>query len=296
MITTSQEFEDSTAFELYVLEKVRPAIVQHGGESIDLRDKTHTVVSIAMNESICASAVEGLKDELAPLLFGAAWKAIDLLLEFALNKGGLSPSRHDWSIAEKQKHARNGSGDRRVLGCSAPVWNAVLAVYAATVEHRHCLVHRTASIDTVGTLSGVDRNQKPLTPLARNEQVALAKAAGLVVRAVVAGGVTPRVEDHLKFQLDQLTSHSRVAAFGGAGPCAPIEILLSLSKENGQFVLDMSGVLERAKKVMPTIPHFNVLMDVPDGSGRCLFAHAENCPQGKSVIDLVKLPPWVEYR
>ena len=296
MITTPQEFEDSTAFELYVREKVRPAIAQHGGESIDLRDEARTVVSVSICESICASAVEDLKDELAPLLFGAAWKAFDLLLEFALNKGGLSPCRRDWSIAEKQNHARNGAGDRLVLGCPAPVWDALLGVYAATVEHRHCLVHRTASIDAVGTLHGVDRNQQPLTPLSRNEQVALARAAGLVARAVIAGGITPRTEDHLKFQLDQLTNHSSVAAFGVVGPSAPIEILLSLSSENGQIVLNMSGILERAKKVMPTVPHFDVLMDIPDGSGRSLFAHAENCPQGKSVIDLAGLPPWLEYR
>ena len=108
MITTPQEFEDSTAFELYVLEKVRPAIAQHGGESIDLRDEARTVVSVSICESICASAVEDLKDELAPLLFGAAWKAFDLLLEFALNKGapGLGPRCRPRSRARRRRGLR----------------------------------------------------------------------------------------------------------------------------------------------------------------------------------------------
>jgi hypothetical protein len=37
MLSTLQDFEEGTAFELYVLERVRPAIEQHGGASIDLR-------------------------------------------------------------------------------------------------------------------------------------------------------------------------------------------------------------------------------------------------------------------
>ncbi|WP_156919349.1 hypothetical protein [Azovibrio restrictus] len=296
MITTPQEFEDSTAFELYVLEKVRPPLEQHGVDSIDLRDEEKTAVSSSICVSVCASAVEQLKDELTPLLFGAAWKVIDLLLEFALNNRGLSPKSQDWKITEKQNHARNGAGNRCVLGCSPPVWDALLQVYAATVEHRHCLVHRTASIDAAGTLNGVDRNQQPLTPLSRKEQIAFAKAANLVARAVIAGGITLRSEDHLKFQLDQLTNHSRVIAFGVGEPNAPVEILLSLTNENGQIVLDMSGILERAKKTMPMVHHFDVLMDVPDGSGRRLFAYAENCPEGRSVIDLAALLPWLEYR
>lgn len=296
MITTPQEFENGTAFELYILEKVGPATAQHSDTSIDLRNETHAEVRISGVASISASAIEQLKDELTPLLFGAAWKVIDLLLEFALNSAGLSPSRHNWSIAEKQNNATRGAGDRQILGCSAPVWGALLQVYAATVEHRHCLVHRTASIDAAGTLTGVDKNQQPLVPLSRKEQIALARAAGLVARAVNAGGITPREEDHLKFQLDQLTNHSSMTTFGVAEASAPVEILLSLSNENGQIVLDMSGILTRARKITPTTHHFDVLIDVPDSPSRRLFAHAENCPQGKSVIDLAALPPWLEYR
>lgn len=106
MISTLQEYEEGTAFELYVLETVQPAIEQHDSAYIDLRGgKTIAAVGITINESMSAGAVDRLKDKLAPLLFGAAWKALDLLLEFALNRAGLSPARRDWSIAEKQQHA-----------------------------------------------------------------------------------------------------------------------------------------------------------------------------------------------
>jgi Fe-S cluster biogenesis protein NfuA len=53
MISTLQDFEEGTAFELYVLERVRPAIEQHGGASIDLRgSKTVAAVAVSVSESL----------------------------------------------------------------------------------------------------------------------------------------------------------------------------------------------------------------------------------------------------
>ncbi len=298
MITTLQEFEESTAFELYVLETVRPAIEQHDGACIDLRGgKTVAEVSVIFNDSLYAEAVDSLKDKLAPLLFGAAWKVLDLLLEFALTSATLAPARHDWSIAEKQQHAQSASGDKGVLGCSQQVWTAVLSVYAATVEHRHCLIHRTAKVDaTSGTLEGVDRGNQPLKPLTRDEQVALAKASGLIARRVVAGGLDRRAEDHLKYYLDLLGAHSGLPRFGISGINAPVDILLTLMNDGGRLILDMSGVVERAREVFQTVAHFNLLIDVPDGSGRRLFAQAEACPPGQTTINLNALPAWLELR
>lgn len=298
MITTAKEFVESTAFELYVIETVRPAIEQHGGASIDLRgSKTVAAVSMVVRDSLLSASIDSLNDKLAPLIFGAAWKVIDLLLEFALNRGSLSPARRDWTIAEKQQHALNGSGDTTVLGCPRTVWETLLRIYAATVEHRHCLVHRTAAVDaTSGALGGVDRNNHRLKPLTRDEQIAFAKVASLAARAASKGGIDRRFEDHLKYHLDQLAKHSSMPTFGVGGASAPVDILLSLTSKNGAFVLDMTGVLEQARKTFTTVAHFDLLIDVPDGSGRRLFAKAEDCPQGKSTIDLKTLPQWLEFR
>lgn len=298
MISTPQEFEEGTAFELYVLETMRPAIEQHGHTNIDLRaSKTNVAVGITLTENLSAGAVDQLKDTLAPLLFGAAWKVLDLLLEFALNRAGLRSAHRDWSIADKQQHALEARGDPRVLGCSHPVWATLLQVYARTVEHRHCLVHRTAKVNsTSGVLEGVDRNNQPLKPLTRDEQVALAQVSGLVARGVVGGGIPRRSEDHLKHYLNRLGVHTGLPAFEVGGVSAPVEIKLALVQEDGQFFLDMSAILERVHKTFPTVAHFDLTIDVPDGSGRHLFAQAEACPSGKSLVDLDALPSWLEYR
>ena len=54
MISTQQDFEEGTAFELYVLETVRPAIEQHGGASIDLRG-SKTVAEVAKELGVSQS-------------------------------------------------------------------------------------------------------------------------------------------------------------------------------------------------------------------------------------------------
>lgn len=298
MILTKQDFEEGTAFELYVLETAYPAIGQHDGACIDLRrGKTIVETTFTISESLSTGAVDQLKGALAPLLFGTAWKVLDLLMEFALSRAGFHPRRRDWRIEEKQRHALEEHGDSSVLGCSHLVWVALLKVYAETVEHRHCLIHRTAKVDTdSGALEGVDRNSQPLSQLTREEQVALVKASSLVARGVIDSGISKRSEDHLKYFLDHLNRHLGMSEFGVGEAGAPVEIKLALVREGGQFFLDVTDSLARAQMVCQTATHFNLTIDVPDGSGRHLFAQAEDCPPGKLLVDLDDLPQWLEYR
>lgn len=303
MISTLQDFEDGTTFELFVLEKICPAIEKRSNEVLDLRseDEVHKHSSVVD----CADeAVNGLKATLTPLLFGAAWKVLDLLLEYAFDRAGIKPRQHPkpgrpptWKIDEKQKYAQEARGDISVLGCSPGVWTALLLTYAGTVEHRHCLVHRTAKVsEESGVLEGVDRNDLPLKPLTREEQVALAKISGLVARGVLSGRIEQRSEENLKYYLNVLGAHSGFSQFAVGKVSPPIEIKLLLTQEDGIYFFNLSGVLERVRKIFPTANCFNLNIDVPDGSGRHLFALAENCPSGKWAIDLDALPPWLELR
>lgn len=298
MISTKEEFEQVIAFELYVLETLYPAIEQKSSEYIDFREgMTNVTVGIALTSCVSQQAVDQLKNQLLPLLFGAAWKVLDILLEFALDHAGLSPQGSTWSIAEKQRHALNSGGSIAVLGCQRSVWATLLRVYAETVEHRHCLVHRTAKVDaTSGTLEAIDRQKRPRNPLSREEQVALAKVAGIVARGAIQGGITRRSEEHLKYYLDVLSMHSNSPLFGIDRASVPVEIKLALSQESGSFFLDMNGVLEKARKTFAAQAHFDLTIDVPDGTRRRLFALAEACPLGRTRIDLDNLPPWLAYR
>lgn len=297
MISTQADFEDATAFELYVLEKLHPAIEKHQGASLDLRGGKTAVVRISSTVSMSGTAESRLKNQVAPLLFGSAWKLLDLLLEFALNKAYPSLDRRVWKISDKQRHALKGSGDSSVLSCSSAVWDAVCRVYGNTVEHRHCLIHRTAIVDrATGSLVGSNEQGQQILSLSRAEQVAFSKVGSLATRGVITGGIDQRSEDHLKYQLDQLVNHSGCAPFGVGGTSAPVQIELELLEENGNHYLDLTEVLTKARRTFPTVAHFDLVVDVPGESGRKLVAYAENCPAGKSRIDLSSLPAWLEYR
>jgi hypothetical protein len=299
MIASLQDFEESTAFELYALENVCPVVARDAGlTTIDLRDPNPSGM---VHDAICSLAqtvTDALRDQLAPLLFGAAWKVLDMVIEFALCKA--YPRKNADSqllITEKIDALSKGMADPCVLGASKSVWEALEQLYKQTVDHRHSLVHRADKVDiATGTMVGTDKKGTPLLPLTRQHQLSFAKVGALVARGVLGGGIDERSEEHLKYELDKLTQHTKHPAFGVSGSSAPANILLELEEENGSFFLNMCGVLDRARKSCPAERYFNVLVNIPGDSGRRLFGYAEKFPQGRSHIDLVTLPSWLEYR
>lgn len=300
MITTVSEFQDAVAFETYVLDKMLPVI--SGGEngSIDLRgDVTVAAVQICITDNLSAGAVESVKNDLAPLMFGAAWKVLDLALELIFNAGGLTADRrngNEWSISAKQAHAAQGAGDFHVLTSDLPVWVAIGALYANTVEHRHCLVHRTAVIDSsTGALAGNDRSGGVLASLSLDQQKAVARIASLVAEGIVGGGIAPRNRDHLCYFLDQVAPHTNQTPFGITRQGAPATINTDLKIISEQLVVHVRAAAERAANVFQGVLHFNVVFDIPDGTGRKLKANLEEIPSGQTVVDLDALPNWLSF-
>ncbi len=300
MITTAAEFQEAVAFEACVLDKMLPVISGEENGSIDLRgDTTVAAIQVSISANMSAGAVERVKNDLAPLMFGAAWKVLDLALELILNSGGLKPDRRfgsEWSIAAKQTLAAQGAGNHSSLTSDYQVWQAVGALYANTVEHRHCLVHRTAVIDSdSGALGGKDRAGNTLANLSLDEQKSIARIASLVAEGIVGGGIANRDQDHLRYFLDQVASHTNQFPFGVTRQGAPAEILTELRVINEQLVVDVHAAADRASKVFQGVQHFNVVFDIPDGSGRKLEAKLEEIPSGQVVVDLDALPHWLSF-
>ena len=115
-------------------------------------------------------AVNSVATALTPLLFGAAWKILDLFVELALNLSGATPKRRNWTIDEKVVAAQGGLGLSSLLTDDVALSRAVLCTYAATHQHRHCVVHRTAEFSSQAVqLTGVDKSGAALRPMAKNE-------------------------------------------------------------------------------------------------------------------------------
>ena len=297
MILSKQDFENATAFELYILERICQPRTVGGGSELDLRSQpSQANIHTVMEEGASGKGVSKLKSELTPLIFGAAWKAIDLLLEFALNKANLSSGK-EWRINEKEKHAQAANGDMTVLGCTQPVWKALMSLYASTVEHRHCLVHRTANVDyKLGTLSGMSKKNQPLLPLTFEQMEAFAKIGVIVIRATTQGHIESRSEDQLKYFLDRLTAHTKKPSFGVVGSNVPVTIRLDLQENGDHFLLDMTKVIQQARQIYSDTRYFDLKIGIPDGSGRLLFARAEDCPTAVQAIYLNAIPSWLQFR
>jgi hypothetical protein len=298
MVTSLKHFIEGTAFELYILEAVRPAIDQQKATTIDLRGLRPVVdVKIGSMISLSDNDVSAYKESLSPLLFGAAWKVLDLLLELSFCSAGLQPKGGEFTIAKKLRLATSKDLEPNTFITCQRVWAALLQLYAATVEHRHCLIHRVATVDpTDGSFGGVDRTNNPLKILTRDEQNAFARVSALIGRSAVEGSLNSRNEDHLKYQLDQLSHHSGAESFNASAVHVPIDVLFELASARGELLLDPTEALNRARSTFPTATHFDLVIDVPDGTNRRLLARAEDCPEGPLIVDLNNLPGWLQFR
>jgi hypothetical protein len=299
MITTPAEFREAIAFETLVLDRVLPVLPGGYNLSIDLRG-AGTLHLHSVSESLCSGTEESIINDLTPLLFGAAWKILDLCVELTLNKAGIKADKKkgtEWYIETKCKEAKGAAGDYQLLTGDHNVWTAVTALYANTVVHRHCLVHRTVTVDPHSrALGGKDEAGNRITRLTLEEQKSIAKVALLIAEGIVSGGITSRNEDHLKYLLDQLVPHTLQQAFSVTKQGPPVEILINLGIENdGTLFVDTTAAREEASKASPSNSHFNLIMDIPDGSGRKFRAHLEDVPIGRTVVDVDNLPAWLSF-
>jgi hypothetical protein len=219
-MTTIDDFIEATEFERLALDRYLPLIGEEPGDTWDFRQ------AMAVSGPVClqvhfATEVsrrdDALQAALLPLVFGAAWKVIDLLLELALSREGRKPDqKRGWSISRKCRLAQQGAGDTSLLGTKALTWRAIVQLYAATAEHRHCLVHRTASF-SVSPIQLTGTTQcGALMPLDQQELYAFIHLAQLVAYGVRGGGMSRRSVDHLHLCLRKLERHSSVKVEEGA--------------------------------------------------------------------------------
>jgi hypothetical protein len=300
MIQTVEDFDEATLFERLALDRVRPVLGDESTDEIDLRSPDRqggVIVHVRLHCSVSGDAVNSVAAALTPLLFGAAWKILDLFVELALNLSGAKPKSDNWSIKEKVKAAQGGMGLSSLLTDDAALSRAILCTYAATHQHRHCVVHRTAQFSSQTVqLAGVDKDGTALRPLTKTELDAFLVIAQEVASAVIAGGLEPRSADYLRFELDQLREHTGLSDLGGKRRSKPVMVRMVPTPLGGElYELDFKAAYERAVKVRPQ-SHYDVWIDCPDDSGRILFARLEDVPIKTVRFKLEAPPAFLQFR
>jgi hypothetical protein len=217
------------------------------------------------------------------------------MIELILNQSGYRASVNGFTYAEKQRQAQNTNISSSILGCDSATWQSILGIYANTLEHRHCLVHRTANIDeNSGEFNGFEKsNNIPLIPLTRIQQFAFAKSAAQVARGIIGGGILSRNEADLKYYLNQLTTHSGAQELPDAALDSSANLVIDFENDGDGYFLNMSFTLMRARTVLPDTTYFDVMIRNPNDCKRHYFGRAEKMPTQKTYVDLSSIPDWL---
>ena len=290
MITTQNDFEDETAWERTVLSLAIPVMpLTASGASLDLRTRG---ISMEVTSIVGGESSEALRNSLLPLLFGAAWKTLDLALELAFAWAGLAPRNgRRWTIAEKLQHALAHKGSLPGLPNTTDMWQALGSLYAQTVEIRHALVHRRVQVDSSTLdLTAFDSNGVALLPLSYDEQMAFCQLAQRVGQAITECTLRPRVEAYSRKQLADLQRHHGIAILSDASNRPPVRVIDDLPT-SGQ--IDVPHLLGEARARFPGAQYVDLKLQLADG--RSLAGELKSAPQKVVTVDPAAPPGWLSY-
>jgi hypothetical protein len=228
---------------------------------------------------------------LRPLVFGAAWKILDILVEHAMSHAGMNPHGKRLAIESKVKAMATGSISIEPIASDAEIWNRTCAAYVRTEQYRHSIVHRRVSIQTDGSFAGVDRAGNTLQALSALEQTAFCKAVQRIAASVISGALTPRGIQALGADLDKLSRLTGIPAGGYIEAQHPIpRFIIPVSAEPE---IDMTSVKQKVATMVPGRSSIDVVFQVSDHPGLQFFCHLEEAPDIKLIINPATELPWL---
>lgn len=291
-----QEFDLDSRLERDLLRRALPLVPTGSSEAnqstLDQATNTahHAATAVSILGATPTKCIELLS--IRPLLIGAAWKTLDLLLETALGLSGvLSGSSQRTTIARKQSLARQHAA--RPAAIDSPTWAALCEVYAATVDLRHSLVHRRAHVNASDELIGVDEHGNPLAPVTPQEQEAFARAAQLAAELVTSTPPDSRTHADLERQLITLSRHHAVnlatVTLADVPPRWTV-IVDPHPQVAGAYQLDLKLLRSRVGGVT----NVDVIVQFRDRPGQELAGRLEIAPVDDAVlIDPNRPPAWL---
>ncbi|MFI8659736.1 hypothetical protein ACIGKR_07075 [Rhodococcus qingshengii] len=305
MPTNINEFEEDTAFERYILARGFPLLPQpQGGVVIDLGDILSAAAqSTAINVQVTAADSSrspgdqfGI-NEIRPLVFGAAWKVLDLLVEMRLEQDGVrEPKRKNpgYSIAFKTKCVRTGKVSAPPP-IQADVWKRVMKCFDATETLRHSVVHRRLTVDpSTGDLCATSLpGEFAPKPLTIEEQSAFCRLADGVAEAVIRGKLPNRTANILKWVLDQLAAHHKQPSFGTSRTdgLVPLVVVRPSPGPTNDLELDFKHIRNRARAAVKDVSYYDLEIHLPDN--KVLAAPLEDTPDARVKLSVDNLPDWL---
>lgn len=297
-----QEFRDDTALERLVLDRLASVANRDGVFTIiDLRGqivRRHAIVRpVTIGVSVTDSIGGGHSEieHLQPLLFGSAWKVLDLLVEYAMSLAGHSADRRGrYNIREKVNVCRAGLQAPLPFGSHGQIWTVLTACYAATAELRHTLVHRRALI-VDGSLIATDDSGRPSgVRISVGEQQAFCRAVQRAADATIGSGLDARNAGDLAYSLDALGAHHRAGPLGGVeAPQRVVVVQMTPEEIDGEILIDIEAIREAAARAVAGERYYD--LEVHLGDGRLLTGRLEEAGMSPVRFDTVSLPHWLHW-
>ncbi|SBW18287.1 hypothetical protein FDG2_0607 [Candidatus Protofrankia californiensis] len=308
MPSTINEFKDDTGFERLLLDRATPLLPRSESRAvIDLRSVGSTSVArkpvaarvdISLTDSLGSSDRGVSADDLRPLIFGAAWKVLDLLVELSYEMNGVPPGNgRQYLIKEKVGGvATSRVGSVPPFDSHATLWSRLLQAYSSTTTLRNSLVHRKLIIDpSTGEMMGVPKlgDLAPI-PLTTAEHTAFCQAVQGAAQAVIDSKLSTRRINQLSWTLDQLTAHHGQPSLGATAVRGIVPTVLATAEVSQDMVtLDAGFILARARLAVDGVSYFDLKLYIPDG--RILTGALEDAPTGMVTFPLDEPPSWLQW-
>lgn len=290
MIATVQEFDDSTVLERRMLEWASTRNQSSNTPiRIDLRGSQNITVGLSGVSTSDSARREALK-ELRPLLFGTAWKVLDLLLEYALD-GLAGPKQRQWTIESKQKRARSFDGALMGLTGTQNIWQRLCLVYDATVEARHALVHRRLEVDAVGSFVNLAGPLRTITAVEQEEMQGFALYCSEVA---LRQACRTRDELILGWYLNALASLHKLPLLPSSIECVPAIVVVNAERRESRWAFDAQNAFEKAKSIRPGCSIFDLEIHLPGSPLPPVHGELESAAQnGVSSFDPAVVESWM---
>ncbi|MEZ7132655.1 hypothetical protein ACBR40_45595 [Nonomuraea sp. AD125B] len=293
-------FSHDSAFERYVLDEIAPALLLTPGlQVVDYRDESrdspriHALVGGAPARAVAHVNGQSVGVDVTPMVFGAAWKVVDLVLD-----GIFSPTPKPMSIEAKCSNAVTGNGPQRLPPFRGEVdlWRRVMCLYAHTADLRHSVVHRELIVHADGQLEASPDPAQTRAPtiMTREELGYFFRAVQGFTAALISGSVTARERANLLFLLDQLQAHHGLSALGGREVTRMVLILATPQVTSDGLSFDARPVLQLVRGKWPSAG-IDLLLRLPDGT--ILGGELEQAPDDRPAVIRVQRPPkWLKVR
>lgn len=291
MIASVQDFQEATVLERRMLEWSAALSPKSSAPSrLDLREDIPDQSTGLVGQSIGGSDPQETHKKFRPLLFGTAWKVLDLMLELALHHLA-KPDHQQWSIKDKRCHANKFDGQLPGLTDCQDIWQRICKTYVATVEARHALVHRRLECDSAGAF--VNLSSAPCI-------VTAAEQGAIQGLALYASGValrqTCRERDKLVLgrYLNMLSNLHNLPKLAFATEQQPDLVVINAERFQGQWQFDASSVLKRATDSFPGRSYYDVEVHFPNSTFPPVRGELETAAKSGVICFNTDTPqPWI---